>query len=60
MKGAKAIGKRLTTYQVSKINELEPLIQHEKKVKEETKEEESNSDVEEDKDDKNGGQMSIF
>nr|WP_321407010.1 DNA gyrase/topoisomerase IV subunit A [uncultured Carboxylicivirga sp.] len=54
VKSFKAKGKRLTTYQISKIQELEPLI------KEETKEEEPedvsrDEDIENDKD-----QMSLF
>ncbi len=54
IKSFKAKGKRLTTYQVSKINELEPIIKKEEPVEEEpdVDEDDENSD---DKD-----QMSLF
>ncbi|NLA24127.1 MAG: DNA gyrase/topoisomerase IV subunit A, partial [Bacteroidales bacterium] len=53
--GYKAVGKRLTKYQISKINELEPLIIPEKE--EETKPETDSDSPEEKVDD---GQMSMF
>ncbi len=52
VKSFKARGKRLTTYQVSKVNELEPLI---KKEEPEEPEENNSEEKEEDKD-----QMSLF
>ncbi|MCA1744781.1 MAG: DNA gyrase/topoisomerase IV subunit A, partial [Bacteroidales bacterium] len=56
VKGYKARGKRLTTYQVSKINELEPLIQPEPK-----QEDQSTDNPPDDPDDETtDGQMSIF
>ncbi len=58
VKGVKAIGKRLTTHQVSKINELEPLILPEKKVEEKKEEEEEEKPSKGYKED--DGQMSIF
>lgn len=61
VKGVKAIGKRLTNYQVAKINELEPLIKPKEKEKEEG--DEDDDDQAPAKDEKNGskdGQMSIF
>ncbi len=54
IKSFKAKGKRLTTYQVSKINELEPIIK-----KEEPEEEEPDVDEEEDNED-DKDQMSLF
>lgn len=55
VKGFKARGKRLTTYQVSKVNELEPLIQPEPSREEE---QENGNDPEDGE--ANDGQMSIF
>lgn len=54
VKGYKAKGKRLTTYQVSKINELEPLIRPEDLQHEEVNDDNHSEDDEPD------GQMSIF
>ncbi len=54
VKGYKAKGKRLTTYQVSKINELEPLIRPEDLQQEEVNDDNHSEDDEPD------GQMSIF
>lgn len=60
VKGFKAKGKRLTTFQVSKINELEPIVKPEV-VREETADEESPSTSNDNQEeDENDGQMSIF
>lgn len=58
IKGYKAKGKRLTTYQIAKINELEPLIIPEVKKEPEVEEEEPKKTIITDDDD--DGQMSIF
>lgn len=55
VKGYKAKGKRLTTYQVSKINELEPLIKPEEDIDAPDLPEGEDKDLE-----KGDGQMSIF
>ncbi len=56
VKSFKARGKRLTTYQVSKINELEPIIKKEELVQEpDIKPDDKDSEDNEDKD-----QMSLF
>jgi topoisomerase-4 subunit A len=57
VKGFKARGKRLTTYQVSKINELEPLIQPEPKPEDPSTDKNPPEDPDEETD---NGQMSIF
>lgn len=54
VKGYKAKGKRLTTYQVSKINELEPIIRPEEIESEHIADDNNPEDEEPD------GQMSIF
>lgn len=56
IKSFKARGKRLTTYQVSKVNELDPIIFKEKPIEEEEPEiTDKDKDTDEDKD-----QMSLF
>jgi topoisomerase-4 subunit A len=55
IKGYKAKGKRLTTYQVHKIMELEPIIKDEPKPEEPEDDDEDNDEGEED-----NSQMSIF
>ncbi|TCO10703.1 DNA gyrase/topoisomerase IV subunit A [Natronoflexus pectinivorans] len=57
VKGYKAKGKRLTTYQVSKINELEPLNKPEETLEQEQKADENDASSNQDESD---GQMSIF
>jgi topoisomerase-4 subunit A len=57
IKSFKAKGKRLSTYQVSKINELEPLIK--KEEVEETEESDDTND-ENEKNDHDDNQMSLF
>jgi topoisomerase-4 subunit A len=60
VKGFKAKGKRLTTFQISKINELEPIVQPEE-APDETPDEELPSTSENNlEEDENDGQMSIF
>lgn len=54
--GYRAVGKRLTKYQISKVNELEPIIFPEKEEEPETETESDSSDKKETGD----GQMSIF
>ncbi len=61
IKGYKAKGKRLTTYQVHKIMELEPIIQQPPKAAQPSAEEdEEESEPENKKGRNNNGQMSIF
>lgn len=55
IKGYKAKGKRLTTYQIHKIMELEPIIKDEPKPEEPEEDEEDSDEGEED-----NSQMSIF
>ena len=57
VKGYKAKGKRLTTYQVAKIKELEPLIQPEEKLPDSAQIKNNEPSGSTDEDD---GQMSIF
>ncbi len=61
VKGYKAKGKRLTTYQVSKISELEPIHQPKKEPEEKNDENDGNKEKTQDiKQKKPDGQMSIF
>ncbi|TLX77736.1 DNA gyrase/topoisomerase IV subunit A [Labilibacter sediminis] len=55
VKSFKARGKRLTTYQVSKINELEPIIKKEEPVEEEESKKDQDAENLDEKD-----QMSLF
>ena len=57
VKSFKARGKRLTTYQVSRIKELEPLIRHEEKV---TEQEQVSEEISAHDHDGENGQMSLF
>ena len=57
VKSFKAKGKRLTTFSVDKIEELEPIIREEPEVQPEAVEEENNEDEIVNEDD---GQMKLF
>jgi topoisomerase-4 subunit A len=62
VKGFKAKGKRLTTYQVHKILELEPIIHKEphRETEPDAPEAVENTDIDDESDEENNGQMSIF